>query len=666
MPSKKIMFFTLLLGLSMARCSAGEDQFVYPGFTGSNLILDGGARVMPSGLLELTNGMVRMKGHAFHPSPLLFHKPDGGAVQSFSISFVFAILSVYPQSGHGLAFFIAPNKNLSGAFPTQYLGLLNAHTNGDPSSHIFAIELDTVQNYDLHDINDNHIGININSLRSMQSYDAGYYDDKSGIFKNLTLASHKEMQVWVSYNGETTQINVTVAPLDVAKPVRPLLSVSYNLSTVITNPAYIGFSSSTGSVTGQHYVLGWSFGINSPAPPIDITKLPELPRIGQKARSRILHITLPIAIVVVLAVSTTTFLLARRNLRYAELREDWEAEYGPHRFSYKDLFDATEGFKDKNLLGTGGFGMVYKGVLPVSRLDIAVKRVSHDSNQGMKEFIAEIVSIGHLQHRNLVPLLGYCRRKGELLLVYGYMPNGSLDKYLYCKEAKPTLCWTQRFQIIKGVASGLLYLHEECEKVIIHRDIKASNVLLDNEINGRIGDFGLARLYDHGIEPEATNVVGTIGYLAPELARTGKATTLTDVFAFGVFILEVTCGQRPIKQNTEDIHLTLVDWVLEHWQKGSLTDTVDIKLQGEYDIDEICLALMLGLLCSHPFTNARPNMRQAMQYLNKEMPIPELKQPHLSFSMLALMQNDGLNPYIISHHSSDTGFGTISSFSGGR
>jgi len=661
---KEITFFCLLMGLSIAGCSSGEDQFVYSGFTDSNLSLDGGARIMPSGLIELTDSMVRQKGHAFHPSPVLFHK--SGTVQSFSISFVFAILSIYPESGHGLAFFIAPNKNFSAAFPTQYLGLFNDHTNGDPNSYIFAIELDTVQNYDLHDINDNHVGININSVRSMQSYEAGYYDDKSGIFLNLTLNSHKAMQVWVDYNRETTQINVTMAPLNIAKPVRPLLSTTYNLSTVITNLAYMGFSSSTGTVTGEHYLLAWSFGINSPAPPIEITKLPELPHLGQKAQSKTLKITLPVVIMVVLlGACIITFVLVRRNLRYAELREDWEVEYGPHRLSYKDLFDATEGFGDKNLLGTGGFGMVYKGVLPVSRLDVAVKRVSHDSKQGIKEFIAEIVSIGHLQHRNLVRLLGYCRRKGELLLVYDYMPNGSLDKYLYGKDGKTTLDWTKRFQIIKGVASGLLYLHEECEKVIIHRDIKASNVLLDDETNGRIGDFGLARLYDHGTIPEATHVVGTIGYLAPELARTGKATPLTDVFAFGVFILEVICGQRPIKLNTEDRQLMLVDWVLEHWHNGSLADTVDIKLQGEYDIDEACLALKLGLLCSHPFTNARPNMRQAMQYLNKELPISEIT-PNLSFSMLALMQNDDLNPYIISQCPSEMGFGTISTISGGR
>ena len=164
----------------------------------------------------------------------------------------------------------------------------------------------------------------------------------------------------------------------------------------------------------------------------------------------------------------------------------------------------------------------------------------------MKEFVAEIISMGRLRHRNLVQLLGYCRRKGELLLVYDYMPNGSLDKFLYGKE-NTNLNWLQRFRILKGVASGLLYLHEEWEHVVLHRDVKSSNVLLDAELNGRLGDFGLARLYDHGTNPQTTHVVGTIGYLAPELTRTGRATTYTDVFGFGAFMLEVACGRRPIE-----------------------------------------------------------------------------------------------------------------------
>lgn len=337
-------------------------------------------------------------------------------------------------------------------------------------------------------------------------------------------------------------------------------------------------------------------------------------------------------------------------------------EFGPHRFSYKDLYHATGGFEDKNLLGVGGFGRVYKGVLPRSRLKIAVKRVSHDSKQGMKEFIAEIVSIGRLQNRNLVPLLGYCRRKGELLLVYEYMPNGSLDKYLHGKEDNTVLSWAQRFHIVKGIASDLLYLHEEWEKVVVHRDIKASNVLLDDKLNGRLGDFGLARLYDYGIDPQTTHVVGTIGYLAPELAHSGNATPPTDVFAFGMFILEVTCGQRPVNyQNAQGNQLMLVDWVIDNVQKGSFDDTVDARLKGRYDVHEAYLALKIGLLCSHPFINARPSMRQVMQYLDGEIEAPEL-----SSESIALMQNDGFEAYTISYPSSTTSIGTVSHVSGGR
>uniref|UniRef100_A0A8R7RD27 non-specific serine/threonine protein kinase n=1 Tax=Triticum urartu TaxID=4572 RepID=A0A8R7RD27_TRIUA len=325
--------------------------------------------------------------------------------------------------------------------------------------------------------------------------------------------------------------------------------------------------------------------------------------------------TLPIAsAVVVLVAGAALGLLVRRRLRYTEVREDWEMEFGPHRFAYKDLLHATNGSKDKHLLGTGGFGMVYKGVLPASGVEIAVKKVSHGSKQGMKEFIAEIVSIGRIKHRNLVQLLGYCRRKDELILVYDYMPNGSLDKYLYNQGDGDglTLDWAQRLQVIKGVACGLHYLHERWEKIVIHRDVKSSNVLLDKEMNGRLGDFGLAKLYEHGTNPQTTRVVGTTGYLAPELVRTGKATPLTDAFAFGTFMLEVACGRRPIKQDEQGNQILLPDWVLEHLHRESLVEAADPRLQHEYNSDEVCLILKIGLLCSHPSPSARPTMHQVL------------------------------------------------------
>ncbi|KAK3132237.1 hypothetical protein QOZ80_6AG0518000 [Eleusine coracana subsp. coracana] len=661
MPNLKLITISfLLLGLVEALVLAtvsSDDQFIYSGFASTNLTVDGTATVTSAGLLELTNGTLQLKGHAFHPEPLRFRGGGGsklGEVRSFSASFVFGILSAYPDiSAHGIVFLVSPTTNFTTALASQYLGLVNVSSNGDERNHIFAVELDTLQQDEFRDINDNHVGVDINSLISLRTSDAGYYADDGSGFKNLSLISHEAMQVWVDYTATNNRINVTLAPLGMAKPTKPLISATYNLSSVITDTAYVGFSSATGSFNSRHYVLGWSFAMDGPAPEIDIAKLPMLPREGPKPRSKVLEIVLPIASAAfVFMLGMAILLLVRRRRRYIELREDWEVEFGPHRFPFKDLHRATEGFKNKNLLGAGGFGRVYKGVLPVSCLEIAVKQVSHNSSQGVKEFVAEVVSLGRLQHRNLVRLLGYCRRKGQLLLVYDYMSNGSLDKYLYGEGNKPTLSWSQRFKIIKDIASALLYLHEECEKVVIHRDIKASNVLLNSEMDGQLGDFGLARLYDHGADPESTHVVGTIGYLAPELGRTSKATPLTDVFAFGTFILEVVCGRRPIFQDENSNHVVLVDWVLEHWREGSLVDTVDANLHGDYNVSEVCLVLELGLTCSHPFVNARPNMRQVMEYLRKEVPLPQMMPINMSFHMLTLTQNDGFDSYIQPYPSS--------------
>ncbi|CAN1282698.1 L-type lectin-domain containing receptor kinase SIT2 [Linum perenne] len=424
-------------------------------------------------------------GHAFFPTPLSF--PNSSSL-SFSTTFIFAMLPQSPNlGGHGLAFFLSPTVDFTQAVASQHLGLFNATTNGVSRNHVLAIEFDAMRSPEFQDIDNNHVGVDVNSLISIDS---------------------------------------------------------------------------------------------APA--------------------------------------------SRRKL-YAEVCEEWEKEYNPQRFSYKNLYLATRGFKEKHFLGVGGFGKVYKGVLPKSGMEIAVKRVNHDSRQGMKEFVAEIVSIGRLRHRNLVQLLGYCRRKGELLLVYDYMPNGSLDKVLFSSEENPTtLDWPQRQRIIRGVASALLYLHEEWEQVVIHRDIKASNVLLDADLNGRLGDFGLARLHDHGTNSHTTQVAGTVGYLAPELTRLGKATTSTDVFAFGVFMLEVACGRRPVDVEAEAEEVVLVDWVVKCWQGGDILSAVDPRLQGSYEREEMELVMRLGLLCSHTVATLRPSMRKVMQYLDGDTTLPEI------------------------------------------
>ncbi|KAG1355338.1 L-type lectin-domain containing receptor kinase IV.2 [Cocos nucifera] len=619
----KNMFFFLILTLTTA--SVQDDNFTYNGFGAAKLHLDGIAEIAPNGLLILTDTREPAKGHAFLPTPLRFKNSTTGKALSFSTSFIFAIVPKYQDLfGHGIAFVLAQSANLSYALPSQFLGLFNS-SNPYSSNQIVAIEFDTNMNPEFNDIDNNHVGIDVNGPKSLSSKHAAY--DNGGGLKSLNLVSGKPIQAWIEYNHLDGQLNVTLAPADVAKPSVPCLSSNVNLSSWISDYMYVGFSSAVGPFITSHYMLGWSFKLNGKAQALDLSQLPSLPRIGSKStlESWKIGLLIILAIVLLLIITIGVIFFVKSSTKFREVFEDWELEYGPQRFCYKDLFLATKGFRDQHLLGAGGFGRVYKGVLPDSEIPVAVKQVSHESRQGMREFIAEIVSIGRLRHRNLVQLLGYCRRKGELLLVYEFMPNSSLDKYLF-NQPKLMLSWGQRFHIIKGVASALYYLHEGWEKVVVHRDIKASNILLDDQMNGRLGDFGLARLYDHGTDPQTTHVVGTLGYLAPELTKTGKATTGTDVFAFGGFLLEVACGRRPIEIRASEEDVVLVDKVLECWKAGTILEARDPNLGNQYIVEEMEMVLKLGLLCSHPNSSSRPPMRLVMRILERDAPLPEISE----------------------------------------
>ncbi|CAN1304147.1 L-type lectin-domain containing receptor kinase IV.2 [Linum perenne] len=407
---------------------------------------------------------------------------------------------------------------------------------------------------------------------------------------------------------------------------------------------FIGFSSATGSILTRHYVLGWSFKISVIS----------------------LSLTLVSGIVY----------FVKRHRKFAQVLEDWEQDYGPHRFNFKDLYIATKGFHAKEVLGRGGFGMVFKGVMPKSKIEVAVKRISHhNSTEGVRGFVAEIVSMGRLRHRNLVSLLGYCRRKGELFLVYDYMSNRSLDMYIHGQPRSP-LEWCVRFKVMKGVASGLFYLHEGWEQVVIHRDVKASNVMVDSEWNGRLGDFGLARLYNHGSNPQTTSAIGTWGFVAPEYARTGKATTSSDVYAFGAFLLEVACGRQPMDSTKPLGEVMLVDWVFSCWTNGQILEAVDHNLGDVFVREQVELVLKLGLLCSHSDPEARPSMRQVYQMLEGEMPLPDMSnKPFMGLSMssigLKYSRLDSLHELDASSPSSCGSFNHLSSaedslISGGR
>ncbi|KAK3206328.1 hypothetical protein Dsin_020374 [Dipteronia sinensis] len=596
-----------------------DSQFIYNGFAKAELQLFG-AFVHDNGLLQLTNTSMQYIGHAFYRFPIKFNTSSSQSL-SFSTNFVFAMV---PRSGyyggHGIAFFISPSTKFSGTVTAgSYLGRFNISNHGLPTNHILVAELDTVEHTEFQDIDEDHVGIDVNSQISVDSAPSAYFSDEDKKNKSLALESGNPLKMWIEYNGEEKLLNVTLAPIGIPKPSRPLLATSIDLSQILLDSMYVGFSAATGS---DHYILGWSFNKTGQAQNLNIKDLPSLPKPGDNTKHSVKP-SLPFIVLIVAAVVVLTTIggavYVVRKKKYEEIYEDWEREYGPQRFSYKSLYKATGGFKDTEIIGKGGFGKVYKGVLPNSNLQIAVKRISHDSKQGLKEFVAEIVSIGRLRHRNLVQLRGYCRRKGELLLVYDYMPNGSLDKILY-GSMRPNLNWFQRIRIVRGVACGLLYLHEEWEQVVLHRDIKPANVLLDADLNGKLGDFGLARLYDRGSNPQTTNLVGTIGYLAPELLKTGKATTSSDVFSFGAFMLEVACGRRPMEPGEID----LVDRVIECWKKGSILDAGDPRLEGIFAEEQMELILKLGLVCSHPNPAIRPSMRQVMQYLDGDAKFPDI------------------------------------------
>ncbi|KAL6851965.1 hypothetical protein ACP4OV_020150 [Aristida adscensionis] len=307
------------------------------------------------------------------------------------------------------------------------------------------------------------------------------------------------------------------------------------------------------------------------------------------------------------------------------LEQEFEIGAGPRRFRYSELAMATNYFSDHHKLGEGGFGSVYRGYLSDMDIHVAIKRVSKTSKQGRKEYISEVKIISRLRHRNLVQLIGWCHGGGEFLLVYELMPNGSLDGHIHNRRI--VLSWQFRCEIVLGIGSALLYLHQDWEQCVLHRDIKPSNVMLDASFNAKLGDFGLARLIDHEQESHTTALAGTMGYMDPECMVTGRASTASEVYSFGVVILEIMCGRRPIVvvQDTEEyttVHL--VQWVWELYGNRNILDAADARLNDEFDNEEMERMMITALWCAHPDHTMRPSIRQAVNVLRLEAPLPNL------------------------------------------
>ncbi|KAL3678815.1 hypothetical protein R1sor_021771 [Riccia sorocarpa] len=446
-----------------------------------------------------------------------------------------------------------------------------------------AIEFDTFKNLEFDDISNNHVGVDLDNLTSKASRDA--FD------VGITLYGGQPVHAWIDFDADSNKLEVRISK-NYTRPVHAFLNYSLVLSDVFddSGPVYVGFSGSNGVCECHNFytVYEWSFAV-----------LPD------NAKEDLM---MGFIVGTVILVVLTTLLICLCILE---------------RIYASD----TERFEDVEDLG----------VMPKTKQPVAVKRVSNDSKQGRREFVAEVKIISQLRHRNIVRLLGWCSDRDKLLLVYELMPNGSLDKALFHEE-ESVLSWQHRFRIIKGVAAALQYLHEGWRQQIIHRDIKSSNVMLDKDYNAMLGDFGLARMVDRHQNPATTMVAGTYGYIAPEVPVTGRFTDKTDVYAFGAVALEIVCGRVAFDQWLAADETVLVNWVWSKLSEGQLLSVVDRRLQDQYTHEEAELLLRLGLLCSHPNPNDRPTMRQVVDILEGVIPMLEVpaSKPAFPYHQIAL------------------------------
>ncbi|XP_011012057.1 PREDICTED: L-type lectin-domain containing receptor kinase IX.1-like [Populus euphratica] len=587
-------------------------------FNETNMYYQGDA-VASSGHIEfnLMNYINRV-GCTTYPERVRLWDSSSGKLSDFTSHFSFSIDTFNaPNYGHGIAFFLAPvgfqiPPNSAGGF----LGLFNTTTMKSSQNQIVSVEFDSYPNEEW-DPKVEHVGINNNSIIS-----AAYTP------WNASFHSGDTAEAWITYNSTDRNLSVFWKYQTTSNPgENSSLFYIIDLSKFLPEWITVGFSAATGQNLERHRLLSWEF---SSSLNIEETK-------GKNSKKSKIIIGVIVSVLVLIAGATTTFVILWRRKqmitrkgaaeKMTSINEALERGAGPRRFSYDDLVSATNNFSDQRKLGEGGFGAVYRGYLNDMNVEIAVKKISRSSRQGKKEYITEVKTISQLRHRNLVQLIGWCHDKGEFMVVYEFMPNGSLDSHLFGKKKMSPLSWAVRYKISHGLASALLYLHEEWEWCVVHRDVKSSNVMLDSGFNVKLGDFGLAKLVDHDeLGPRTTGLAGTFGYLAPEYISTGRASKESDVYSFGVVALEIASGRKandPIDQKSE---MSLVEWIWDLYGCGNLSLAVDKRLDiKDFDDEKQVERLMIvGLWCAHPDYKLRPSIRQAIHVLNFEAAIPNL------------------------------------------
>ncbi|KAK2987436.1 hypothetical protein RJ640_018573 [Escallonia rubra] len=620
---------------------------------------------------ERATDRIKKAGRATYIQPLHLWDNATGELANFSTSFTFVIDSDgRTPYGDGIAFFLAANNSVISA--GRAMGLPVDPDTGEATNQFVAVEFDTFYNarWDPKDSSSNssigdHAGISIKSLVSVKF---------EKWLSNITQGGKNE--VWISYDSVSKNLSVVFTGYQNNVTIKQYgLNYIVDLRNELPEWVIFGFSAATGADFEKHNVKSWNF--NSSDLRIDVNKGPTSPVtvIPKKKRKTGLVVGLSVGLCVLVGGLASLFFGFRRKRRTEEndgelgfdvvMDSEFERGTGPKKFSYNELAHATSDFAEVEKLGEGGFGGVYKGFLKELGSYVAVKRVSSNSKQGIKEYAAEVKIISRLRHRNLVQLIGWCHERKELLLVYEFLANGSLDSHLF--KNRSLLTWEVRYKIVQGVASALLYLHEEWEQCVVHRDIKSSNIMLDSNFNPKLGDFGLARLVDHDKGSQTTILAGTLGYMAPECVATGKATKESDVFSFGVVALEIACGRKVIEFRAEESQVRLVEWVWDLYGEGKLLTAADPKLCAAFDEQEMERLMIVGLCCAHPDSYLRSSIRQAIQILNCEAPLPILPPkmpvatyfapPTSSFSVSYSADGHEKNQT----HSSSNGYNTESS-----
>lgn len=637
-------FFYLILFLSQdfpalsRRFSPSQHNLTLYGdafFRDNTISLTKQKSCFPSSPVNSSSGV----GRALYVYPIKFLEPSTNTTASFSCRFSFSILaSPSCPFGDGFAFLIT-SKADSFVFSNGFLGL------PDPHDSFIAVEFDTSFDPVHGDINDNHVGIDVNSVFSVASVDA--------ISKGIDLKSGREMRAWIEYSDALKLIRVWVGYSPV-KPETPVLAAQIDLTGKVKEYMHVGFSASNAAAgSALHIVERWRFRTFGSHPDAiqedddclvcsgdDFKNPGEIHRKGFDFRVPVVGLRIPIwsllpglAAIAILTAFIVFSLIRGKKVNPEDQVGEGDTNSGlnriPGRLSLAEIKSATLGFNENTIVGQGASATVYKGSIPTIG-SVAVKRFdrAHWPQCNRNPFTTEFTTMtGYLRHKNLVQFQGWCSEGTETALVFEYLPNGSLSQFLHrtpsSEEEFLVLSWKQRVNIILGVASAITYLHEECERQIIHRDVKTCNIMLDAEFNAKLGDFGLAEVYEHSAllaGRDATLPAGTMGYLAPEYVFTGVPSEKTDVYSFGIVVLEVCTGRRPVG----DDQTVLVDLMWSLWEKGKVLDGADVMLKEEFDAEEMERVLMVGMVCSHPDCEKRPSVKEAVRIIRGEAPLPVL------------------------------------------